>query len=185
MEVPFETNVSVPQGDYQKGVVTQFFFRDPDGYYIELCNCDILTEYCLGESETALEGYSEGVGCDTGLVVSITKLLSLKNKAINSMVRDEDAQIIEEFEKTDGSKVEVDQNKYDNLVKRMKVYGDVVQGETKESLYEALQKANNNVPHLIKYLIAKHRGQRVYQPPTIYKNNEEMYVPPPLSIDKK
>ena len=36
MGVPFETNVSVPKGDYEKGIVRQFFFRDPDGYYIEL-----------------------------------------------------------------------------------------------------------------------------------------------------
>ena len=56
MEIPFETNTSVPQGDYQKGVVTQFFFRDPDGYYIELCNCDILTEYCFGETEHNIDG---------------------------------------------------------------------------------------------------------------------------------
>lgn len=40
MDIPFETNVSVPKGDYDKGVMTQFFMRDPDGYYIELCNCD-------------------------------------------------------------------------------------------------------------------------------------------------
>jgi hypothetical protein len=31
----------------EDGVVTQFFMRDPDGYYVELCNCDILTKYCL------------------------------------------------------------------------------------------------------------------------------------------
>jgi hypothetical protein len=27
--------------------LTQFFIRDPDGYYIELCNCDILTDFCF------------------------------------------------------------------------------------------------------------------------------------------
>ena len=52
MGIPFETqDVSVPEGNYQKCVVTQFFFRDPDGYYIELCNCDILTDYCMGKTE--------------------------------------------------------------------------------------------------------------------------------------
>ena len=70
MKITFETNVSVPQGDYDKGVVTQFFFRDPDGYYIELCNCEILTEYCLGkkqgDSKSDLKGYDEGVSRQPG-----------------------------------------------------------------------------------------------------------------------
>ena len=51
MEIPFETNVSVPKGDEAEGIVTQFFMRDPDGYYIELCNCDILTDFCLGSDK--------------------------------------------------------------------------------------------------------------------------------------
>ena len=88
-----------------------------------------------------------------------------------------DAQMIEEFDQTDGSGVEVDQTKYENLKKRLKVYGDIVQCETEESLYEALKKANNDVPKLIKYLTVKHREDRIYQPPTIYKNNESSYKP--------
>ena len=51
MQIPFETNVSVPKGDESEGIVTQFFMRDPDGYYIELCNCDILTDFCLGSDK--------------------------------------------------------------------------------------------------------------------------------------
>jgi len=63
MNVPFRKNSSVPAGAdagsmntnanddmMSDKIVTQFFVRDPDGYYIEVCNCDeTLTKYCLGE----------------------------------------------------------------------------------------------------------------------------------------
>jgi hypothetical protein len=40
-------------------VVTQFFLRDPDGYFIEICNCDILTKFCLAKDETRDIFYNE------------------------------------------------------------------------------------------------------------------------------
>ena len=42
------------------GAVTQFFFRDPDGYYIELCNCDVLTKFCFSKSDFTMD-YVEGI----------------------------------------------------------------------------------------------------------------------------
>lgn len=50
LNVPFRQNVSVPKGsdaggtgtnssNSSKKIVRQYFFRDPDGYYIEVCNC--------------------------------------------------------------------------------------------------------------------------------------------------
>lgn len=52
---PFEQNVTVPKGRISQGSgtnssmdghdVKQFFLRDPDGYYLEICNCDVLAEY--------------------------------------------------------------------------------------------------------------------------------------------
>lgn len=57
MGVPFRQNVSVPKGkDAGQGtnasadsemIVEQYFVRDPDGYWVEICNCDVLTDYCL------------------------------------------------------------------------------------------------------------------------------------------
>ncbi|PXF43538.1 hypothetical protein BWQ96_06715 [Gracilariopsis chorda] len=53
MQVSFQQNVSVPkaadagQGKKESNTsdnkVEQYFIRDPDRYYIEICNCDILT----------------------------------------------------------------------------------------------------------------------------------------------
>lgn len=46
MGIPFKTFVITPQADEVHGNVTQYFFQDPDGYYVEICNCDILEEFC-------------------------------------------------------------------------------------------------------------------------------------------
>lgn len=48
----FTQNVSVPNKN-QTTIVTQFFMKDPDGYHIEICNCDILTKFCLSQDEDA------------------------------------------------------------------------------------------------------------------------------------
>ena len=46
MKVPSRKNVSVPNpSDSDTGVVEQQFVRDPDGYYIECCNCERLEKY--------------------------------------------------------------------------------------------------------------------------------------------
>ncbi|XP_066921835.1 uncharacterized protein [Clytia hemisphaerica] len=185
MGVPFETNVSVPKGDYEKGIVRQFFFRDPDGYYIELCNCDILTKYCLGKGDDVFEGYHEGVVHGKGMVSTIAKLLANASKAKHKKYTEEHCQqIIENFDQKDGSDVREDDAKLTNLVKRLKVYGDVVQGESEESLREMLRKSNNDVPSMIEYLMAKHHGNQVFQPPTVYKNNKDAYKPPLMKVDK-
>ena len=73
-------------------------------------------------------------------MVCIAKLLRLKHHAISlaNFTAEEDKVFLEEFEgakeededNVDGSKekFEVDTVKHSNLVKRLKVYGDVVQG---------------------------------------------------------
>jgi len=77
--VPYEQNVSVPSTQVQDGgleqksrvvsedtekmamgAVTQYFFRDPDGYYFELCNCEVLTEFCFAKNPFQMN-YVEGV----------------------------------------------------------------------------------------------------------------------------
>jgi len=77
--IKFEQNVSVPStqksdkgledksrvvsNDSKKmamGAVSQYFFRDPDGYYIELCNCEVLTKFCFSKSPFTMD-YIEGV----------------------------------------------------------------------------------------------------------------------------
>ena len=54
MGVKFRKNISVPNpGEGNKAIVNQAFVRDPDGYYIEFCNCDSLDDYLhdLGDKQ--------------------------------------------------------------------------------------------------------------------------------------
>ena len=54
--------------------------------------------------------------------------------------------------------------------------------ETEESLRVVLQKTNNDVPKAIKQIKASHKGTQVFQPPSVYRNNEEVHKPEAFSI---
>ena len=41
----FRINISVPNPDSAEGRVEQAFVRDPDGYYIEFCDCEKLDKF--------------------------------------------------------------------------------------------------------------------------------------------
>jgi len=183
MEIPFETNVSVPKGNETEGIVTQFFLRDPDGYYIEICNCGILTDFCIGKDKTYIDGYMEGVKSTVDLSM-MAKFIQKAAQAKKREANEDHEKILNEYDKVDGSHVEVDEEKLSNLLKRTHVYGDIVQGETEESLKEILKKTNNDVPKAISYIEAKHGGNQMFQPPTIYRNNEEAHKPPTFAIEK-
>ena len=44
--IGYRTNISVPNpADSDTGRVEQAFVRDPDGYYIEFCNCEKLEKF--------------------------------------------------------------------------------------------------------------------------------------------
>ena len=41
-------------------IVEQYFFRDPDGYYLEVCSCHVLDDHCLAKRED-LPGHHEAI----------------------------------------------------------------------------------------------------------------------------
>ncbi len=45
-----------------KSRIIQYFLNDPDGYYLELCNCDVLTEFSFNKYPTI--DYHEGIHND-------------------------------------------------------------------------------------------------------------------------
>ena len=45
MGIPYRKNISVPNPEIGNSPVDQAFVRDPDGYYIEFCNCESLEEF--------------------------------------------------------------------------------------------------------------------------------------------
>jgi len=179
-DLDFRQNVSVPKAHAEENaerkkdtnIVEQYFLRDPDGYYIELCNCDILTKFCLGKEDIDI-AYSDTLPKD--LVQSVTKMLVWSSKAKKT---------VEGKYSTSGGNgnipraKEVDELKLRNLLKRTVVYGDITQGQTETSLRELLLAKNNMVPEVIRQLYKEsvESGVSTFIPPSFYDKNDTKVV---------
>lgn len=116
MKIPFSKNVSVPDST-ESQPITQYFIRDPDGYYVELCNCDILTNFCLAENDTGIY-YNEHIEHVPLLLVFKLAQLALRG------VDDDGCVAIPPKKKWARNP---DPVKLNNLLSRCKVYGDLMQ----------------------------------------------------------
>lgn len=119
MKGPFSKNVSVSDAAESKPI-TQYSIRDPDGYYIELCNCDILTDFFLGKDSVGVH-YNEIVE-NTGFS-HIFKLAFLTQKLLEVNVEEDIATLIPS-EKEWAAKA--DPIKLNNMLSRRKIYGDLM-----------------------------------------------------------
>jgi len=175
MGVKFTKNVSVPDA---KGVtpITQYFLRDPDGYYIELCNCDILTKFCLGKDEIGIH-YGEAVEhVDLSKIFLLSLLIDeSKKRAIGC-----DTPLPQ-----DQWAAQADPVKLANLLSRCRIWGDVAQGETEQSISLALRQANNNVPRATRILKANKGGGEVFVPPAVIIQGETRYQPTAVQVRRK
>lgn len=188
MNVEFRQNISVPDpkksrenrfegpvGKQPTGVI-QYFFTDPDGYYIEICNCDILTAFCLNKEKTKMEiTYHEGIRSCRALDV-VQAALRWKRKAFIKRNEDIDS-IVAKIPRA----TELNEERYTNLCKRRFTYGDVMQGFTDEEIKEALLQTQNFVPFAIKILTKKLGSVRYFQPPSFYEHGE-LKVPPSFTM---
>ncbi|KAK3260723.1 hypothetical protein CYMTET_30334 [Cymbomonas tetramitiformis] len=173
--VPFSVNKSVPNGAADKPVVRQFFLRDPDGYYIEICNCDILTQFVLGGDEDALN-YNE-----TSITIGIQEQLRLNVVADEaryqyaSRIKDTVEDLVLPMAE---QATEVDAEKLANMVARSPTWGDLMQGETEANIATALKEANNDVPLATRIIRAKKiRDGQVFIPPAIVLEDGTEYQP--------
>ena len=179
MNIQFRQNISVPdskksranrfeghEGKQSTGVI-QYFFTDPDGYYIEICNCDILTAFCLNKEKKEVEiTYHEGIQSCRALDV-VHAALRWKRKAFIKRHEDIDS-ILADIP----CATELNQERFENLCKRRFSYGDIMQGFTDEEIKEALLQTHNFVPLAIKILTEKRGTVRYYQPPSFYEQGE-------------
>jgi glyoxylase I family protein len=180
MNVPFRQNVSVPDPNRARdnkeenfessdGKVTQYFIRDPDGYYIEICNCEILTKFCLFREDN-LAGYSEGARpkCISATMVFKMKVRmnQLKRRARNNLHRGLLEQAKLELADVKRAKA-VDEDKLAALVKRQNTFGDVTQPFSPQQIKESLMIAGNQVPQAIILLELKtlSSGKQILIPP--------------------
>jgi len=171
MKVPFSRNVSVPDATESKPI-TQYFIRDPDGYYIELCNCDILTKFCLGEDKYGVQYHEIVENVELSLIF---RLVCKVQQLRKSCSHDKELPLPE-----DQWAKEVDNVKLQNLLNRGRTYGDLMQGETEESIRDALKKANNNVPLATRIIRYNKKGKEIFLPPAFYQQGKTRYQPKAL-----
>merc|ERR1712176_809722 len=200
--ISFRQNVSVPKGTMTKGsgtndssnnsaIVKQYFFRDPDGYYLEVCNCDVLTSYCLGKKDT-LMGYDDGVVPINVQDVSLMQLIALrlskkgrvealKMKQLMDTMKDIPYENIAAALGTNPS-TKIDEEKYKALMVRRSVYGDICQSATEEGLRKVLLLSGNNVQTAINILTIHFGDTRIFKPPAFYEQGETKYTPKAFTV---
>lgn len=127
-----------------EGMVTQFFLEDPDGYWLEICDChgsheissDSSTAMSLVSGKTSMAGLFK-------MVVSTLRWL----KCARGLVSSRYCKGLKELDSLIPVLVdEVDETKFSNLLQRRNTYGDICQGFSEPDLQAVLAKAGNNVP---------------------------------------
>jgi len=201
MKVPFRQNISVPDPKKarentvesftdSKGKVTQYFIRDPDGYYLEICNCDILTKFCLEAEAKQFEStdkkqsslmdiffgtYSEGrclapdftIGSVFKIACVVKRLIK---RARSNLRRDIGEHLAEDLRGVVPADV-ADEVLLTRLQNRQKTYSDVTQGFTHRDLVKALKRSGNDMPKTILILRSMRHNETVMLPP-VYLMNE-------------
>ena len=157
-----------------------FITKNKDGYYLEICNCEILTDFCLSlDTEKRIE-YQELVNQID--ITNIFDLAVLAQKVKNHVTSDLNDYVLPKEEWA----TEANQTYLDNMFKRRKIYGDLMQGETRESISFALLASNNHVPTACR--IIRHnqslKGGQTFIPPSFYiKDTDEEYIPSTFKMD--
>jgi hypothetical protein len=191
LKVEFRQNISVPdpktsrenrfEGSASKGPtgVVQYFFTDPDGYYIELCNCEILTEFCLNKEKVAeIVDYHEGIKKYNAVTVAQAATRWRR------LARQKRSENLDVFLKFMPRAAEVNEERYQNLCKRRFTYGDIMQGFSDEEIRDALLSTYNSVPLAIRILTRQRGDDRHFEPPAFYEKGE-LYKPKSFQTTKK
>ena len=199
-EVPFRQNISVPDPkkarenlveafETSEGKITQYFVRDPDGYYLEICNCDILTAFCLfKEKESAAKQKAGQIPKYMQLMDAVLGTYNESGQAKASafrlpqlfktdiMVRRWVKQARGELSKSFDERVEkalagveeaaqADPKLMERFIGRQKTYCDICQGFPEEDLASALCKSGNHAPTALLLLAACRQDVKVFLPP--------------------
>ena len=131
------------------------YCRDPDGYYIEICNCDeTLTKYSLGEKDE-LPGYEESIRPisfrTASMIMNLVQRWIEKLEIETSNMED----VFEKVNDTDGTIQQVadllgykhttgiDESILQTLKDRHSIYGDIWQNEEESDIEDILRAAGN------------------------------------------
>ena len=197
-EVPFRQNISVPDPkkarenlveafENSEGKITQYFVRDPDGYYLELCNCDVLTAFCLFKEnakekkpgyvpkyqklmDAMLSTYNESgqVKASPFRFPQLLKTTVLVHRVVRKARGELNKPFQERVEKALEGVEEAavpDGQLLEKFIGRQKTYCDICQGFSEEDLASALCKSGNYAPTALLLLAASRQDVRVFFPP--------------------
>ena len=198
-EVPFRQNISVPDPkkarenlveafETSEGKITQYFVRDPDGYYLEICNCDILTAFCLFKEKESAQQKAGHIPKYMQLMNSVLGTYNESGQAKASafrlpqlfktdiMVRRWVKRARGELSKSFDERVEkalagvedaaqADPKLMERFIGRQKTYCDICQGFPEEDLASALCKSGNHAPTALLLLAACRQDVKVFLPP--------------------
>ncbi|XP_040576265.1 uncharacterized protein [Lepeophtheirus salmonis] len=171
--ISYRINSTVPNPTIKNGVVNQIFVRDPDGYYIEFCECDSLHEYgkkLEEERRTIVSSFSRAVGIKEKFI-EIIKRTKERTKCPNE---------IEDISPDFTPNHPVDETKLENLLKRRQVYGDIIQPIEEKELRKLLSFTMNDVPKLIQILKKRNSlaKEQILVPPTFIETDGRFLQPP-------
>jgi len=174
-------------------IVRQYFLRDPDGYYVEICDCDILTKYTLGDVHNVV-GYDQGVShhlAETAMFVNLTERLAHRaaraHREFTQLCREMRCRPALEIVDRLGCRqvaAEVDEEKLKKLIRRRGVYGDICQNETEESLRHILMLTGNHVPAAMKVMHVRGWEGAVMAPPAFFEAGTDKVTPEAFLLPK-
>ena len=160
--------------------------RDPDGYYLELCNCDVLTAFCLFKEnakekkrgyvpkykklmDAMLSTYNES-GQATASPFRFPQLLKT-TVLIHRLVRKARGELKKPFQERVEKALEgveeaavPDGQLLEKFMGRQKTFCDICQGFSEEDLASALCKSGNYAPTALLLLAACRQDVRVFFP---------------------
>ena len=175
----------------------QHFVRDPDGYYIEFCNCKKLEKYLHAKMVDDAQKYNFSAvnsmltyGKKLSMIANDSKQTVEQLKKISLTEEPEKSKRVryprypETFENNAKLNIQVDPLKFENLKKRQNIYGDITQNASEEELEKLLIHFQNDVPKVIGALEHKTRskGTRTFIPPAFFGRNGEFYQPPAFEM---
>jgi len=179
-------NVSVPTAEASKearfesdhtsddGKIIQFFVEDPDGNWLEFCNCDELTESCLGTQAPYAPRYSPDclgiqVQARADMYIRVKRWIRRARTSIQQQRRADFKH--KSFAISPVLEDQVDMAKLDNFAARINTYGDICQSFSIDELQSLLADAGNNVPTAVLMM-----RQKVLQ-------SGHMMLPPSYLVD--
>jgi len=210
-------NISVPTQETSRkerfekhetaeGKLSQFFLEDPDGYWIEICNCGeeengpspaVTTTTTTATTSKSVDGAGSlrfGIqtrGPTTMQLLSFAKFIVKSRKWAKlarqrlALLRSGTGPLLAELTSLQAIPAEaVDKTKLEHMCLRRNTYCDPCQGWSEEQILTALAQAGGKVPGAL--LLLRHAreatGCRIMLPPSFLDSNGQVHLTKPLHL---